>query len=245
MTKDNTTQEHDVILLPTSEPSHLSIITTRKPITPYNVGKNEMVYLHYNEATKFILYEENYASMSNPQHLYITSNEEIKDGDWYIRKGGTTIAQNTVESGGAIEWCHKGKYRKIIATTDTSLKGVPQIPIGYINYYVKQYELGNIITKCEVLYEGKYHINYEKPKNFWDEGEINVEKPTLFVSSINTINIITPNPIEEKIENDVENWFYGKYPHCKDVDTMMQFSPNHVIEILKEYDKSKIDNDKK
>ena len=83
-------------------------------------------------------------------HLYFTSDEEIKEGDW---------CYNSI-SNGLEKWSYKGwieapdfeylGYKKIIATTDTSL-GLPQPSKAFIEKYIEEYNNGNFIT--EVLVE--------------------------------------------------------------------------------------------
>lgn len=62
---------------------------------------------------------------SKQQHLYIISDDEIKEGDWFIGDN-ISIKQCTLNNGGNINF--KGGWysgstncKKIIATTDTSL----------------------------------------------------------------------------------------------------------------------------
>jgi len=96
------------------------------------------------------------------QHLYILTNDEIKEGDWYKYPN-----QNGV-------WCNNEgtvpnrDARKIIATTDSSLKTkveqsgenawynlIPQIPQQFIEYFISEYNKGKIIDKVLVETEEK------------------------------------------------------------------------------------------
>ena len=95
---------------------------------------------------------------SIPQHLYITTDEEIKKGDWFVKpvyKGGIKIgyvilqADSSYFGGYGYDWedCHK-----VIATTDTELhynkvveedmhmykESLPHIPQHIIEAYVKK-----------------------------------------------------------------------------------------------------------
>jgi len=96
-----------------------------------------------------------------PQHIYITSDEEIKEGDWYCSPTGIVSQHNGTEK-------LPDGWKKIIATTDKSLKinllegikhapenwrELPQIPQSFIEYFVDQYNKGNIITEVMVEYE--------------------------------------------------------------------------------------------
>lgn len=105
-----------------------------------------------------------------PQHLYIISEDEIKEGDWCM------IIDKTSKLYGQFEQ-HKGKHqrneqwKKIIATTDTSLyqatgkaykmvdgfkptyKNLPQPSQQFIEIYIEFYNKGNIIESIMVEYE--------------------------------------------------------------------------------------------
>jgi hypothetical protein len=79
-------------------------------------------------------------------HLYITTDDEIKEGDWYILKRNgfpltIEIAMNEFEIGNLL-----GDEEKIIATTDTKLK-LPQPSKDFIESYCK-----NPVDKVMVEY---------------------------------------------------------------------------------------------
>jgi hypothetical protein len=94
-------------------------------------------------------------------HLHILSNDEIKKGDYYIFKTAVLRAEdNSIDN----DYC-----KKIIATTDISLKydtgkvsssitcgdipiykSIPQIPKSFIEYYITEYNKGNIIKTVYV-----------------------------------------------------------------------------------------------
>lgn len=99
-----------------------------------------------------------------PQHLYFLSEDKIELNDWCILLDdlGNVFS-------GPQQWLGNGvlnsNLRKIITTTDTSLwlhddtvpypktKQLPQPSPQFIQKYVEQYNLGNIITKVMVEYE--------------------------------------------------------------------------------------------
>ena len=104
-----------------------------------------------------------------PQHLYIISEDEIKEGDWFIGDN-ISIKQCTLNNGGNINF--KGGWysgstncKKIIATTDTSLTikhkyspylrdwDLPQPSQQFIEKYIEEYNNGNIITDIKVEYK--------------------------------------------------------------------------------------------
>lgn len=94
------------------------------------------------------------------QHLYFTSDEEIKEGDWYI-DDCNGIRQSVTSD--KEYWEVRKDYKKIIACTNNSLKfgedvpgiitfkSLPQPSQQFIEKYIEEYNKGNIIT--EVLVE--------------------------------------------------------------------------------------------
>lgn len=135
-----------------------------------------------------------------PQHIYITLDEEIKEGDWYCSPTGIVSQHNGTEK-------LPDGWKKIIATTDKSLKinllegikhapenwrELPQIPQSFIEYFVDQYNKGNIITDIMVEYEEDlikiYDISGGHPGGHWESNPIN-EGLKLIINPDNTINI--------------------------------------------------------
>lgn len=114
-----------------------------------------------------------YKELYQPQHLYIISDEEIKEGDWKIVFDSLTSTVRTVE-------IHKHSKdtecpiflneRKIIATTDESLTinselsayyknelgggiKLPQPSQSFIEKFFGRYNAGKLITDVMVEYE--------------------------------------------------------------------------------------------
>ena len=108
-----------------------------------------------------------------PQHLYIISEDEIKEGDWFIGDN-ISIKQCTLNNGGNINF--KGGWysgstncKKIIATTDALLINrrqmtfmdeatewiydLPQPSQQFITKYIEEYNKGNIISDVLVEYK--------------------------------------------------------------------------------------------
>ena len=87
-----------------------------------------------------------------PQHLYITNDKEIKEGDWVITNGGlrfvTSINNDkskTFTDNGSISkqspslYCYLEHYKKIILTTDQDLikDRVQSIDDTFLEWFVK------------------------------------------------------------------------------------------------------------
>lgn len=97
------------------------------------------------------------------QHLYITSNEKIKEGDWCYKEDVKNKIFKWVNTEN--DWYNDSK--KIIATTNTSLKSyhftkgvfkdleysLPQPSHQFIEKYIEEYNKGNVITKILVEVE--------------------------------------------------------------------------------------------
>jgi len=119
------------------------------------------------------------------QHLYITSNEEIKVGDWFIANQLPHQLKAIVEGdypyevinsiSGEKEFHSKHwGMNKIIASTNPSLN-LPKPSTEFINKYISQYNKGNIISDIMVEFEAD-----------WENIE---EVSRLKVDSNNTITI--------------------------------------------------------
>jgi hypothetical protein len=137
---------------------------------------NSDKFLHYKKSinsTSF--FSEDYIY----QHLYIISDDEIKEGDWILIP--STNGKNHFDFSESIPKKAESNFAsnkyvwKIIATTDTSLKKpctcigmrtqvscnwicethkdyfLPQLPQEFIEYYIREYNNGNVIS--DVLVE--------------------------------------------------------------------------------------------
>ncbi len=97
------------------------------------------------------------------QHLYFTSDDEIKEGDWFISITGSVskccknslyFANHTLNEDQSI--CRN----KIVATTDSLINGVidafgynlPQPPQSFLTLFVKEHNEGNVIKEVIVEY---------------------------------------------------------------------------------------------
>lgn len=163
-----------VVMLPTNEKSKLFIT---------------------NNHLSLLNYEQSNLGESYNQHLYILSDDEIKDGDWFLDTG---MDNKPLSSG---PWQLKGisseigaptDAKKIIATTDRSLtletydssdEGsscgkmyLPKPSDSFIKKYIEEYNKGNQISDILVEYAHITDFAYQ------DEYQLKV-------SSDNTITI--------------------------------------------------------
>jgi hypothetical protein len=154
------------------------------------------------------------------QHLYILSDEEIKEGDWYYNNTGRAIEylKHLLPS--------DGKYcKKIIATTDPELN-CPQIPQHIIEAYVKkpfdevevEYEyLGDKgLIIADFSKEPPETVHREEPEPLYGNPKLNPDG-TLAVSLVKFIDDFdySNNPlhpvIEEKMYSREEVIDFGEY----------------------------------
>lgn len=136
------------------------------------------------------------------QHLYIISNEEIKEGDWFVLRNKEIkkcykainqyeVSYDLVENQYDLE--SRAFCKKIIATTNPELwrfefseDRVAKIGIDFVERFVKEWNKGNKIEKVMVEYESVWFEGDDNPNNCKEE---------LKLRSNGTVII---SPIEEK-----------------------------------------------
>jgi hypothetical protein len=126
----------NIQLLPTDKAEN-SILITKYHTAEYH-GKQYFTqdYLQANAITS--------------KHLYITSDEEIKENDWVYDTWAHMNIIWQVRPGDIGN--HLLKCYKIIASTDSSLKQLPIIPQSFIDKYISEYNKRNVITEIIVEY---------------------------------------------------------------------------------------------
>lgn len=166
-----------------------------------------------------------------PQHLYFLSNEEIKEGDWFMNR------QYMIEEGKeeyAIWRCGditpNSNPKKIIATTDTSLienvgwkiidkdkkdiyQSLPQPSSKFIQAFIKAYNEGKPITKVLVEMEELDSQDYHVEIDYFGRTDIELEYE-LKVNSSNEITIkkIKDSYTREEVEELFEKFVDAGYP---------------------------------
>lgn len=142
-------------------------------------------------------------------NLYILSDDEIKEGDWYENNGVIFRADDKFDKGNNPNQNKNNK--KIIATTDSSLKiefkdgrmnGVqtkclPQISQQFIKHYISEYNKGNQIKDVMVEYEEERYSTFSGQNNSESSKDVWINK--LKINSNNTINI---KPLKESWNRD-------------------------------------------
>lgn len=138
-----------------------------KVIMLSNNSKTYKSGLYLDSSNK--LHHHNVTNGGKMQHLYITSDGEIKDNDFALDTRNNTIIKQHSGQEITLEDLQGGQIRyvfKIIATTDTSLD-LPQPPEEFMDDYVDAYNNGKTIRKVLVEVEkatyGKWFKNGGSP----------------------------------------------------------------------------------
>lgn len=174
------------------------------------------------------------------QHLYITSSEEIKEGDWYLIKGivKNIISKATSDNTNMRNTVMKGLCLKIVATDNKELwwgdriyKGVAvseylaiaKIPQSLIELYVREWNAGKPMKKVKLKKEGIYLFDTTKPPLNTNQSDISN------VVSTTSEGYVIPLPIKEKMYSreeimlilanwepntklSIKEWFNKNYP---------------------------------
>lgn len=151
------------------------------------------------------------------QHLYIVSDEEIKLFDWIYNIKENIIEQITskVSLTFVLEENKENQtFKKIIATTDTSL-GIPQPSQGFIEKYIKEYNKGNIITDILVEYETVF-----LPIDAYPSQQKHVKQLKASKGNTITIHPIKDSWTREEVEELCRKSFKEglKYLYMKDIN---------------------------
>jgi hypothetical protein len=110
------------------------------------------------------LHLDKYSSASNGitinQHIYITSDEEIKEGNWYLEEKSKFNPRKLISEawgdGQHFKTFNQKGFRKIILTTDTDLiaDGVQAIEDSFLEWFVKNPSCEEVEVK-----KGKMKLN--------------------------------------------------------------------------------------
>jgi hypothetical protein len=153
-----------VIMLPTKNNSNIVIINKYNDKAIGTTLENK-----YLQGGGEFIYNSSLDNSSNPQHLYIVSNDKIKEGDWFINLTNV-LKCKAVDFHGIVDnegnRYDKEISKKIIATTNNSLEiqgdhstwveNLPQPSQQFIEKYIESYNRGDVITDVLVEYEMKH-----------------------------------------------------------------------------------------
>lgn len=133
------------------------------------------------------------------QHLYIISDDQIKEGDWIYENNYNTISKAIYNNDILAD-----KFKKIIATTDTSLvlkscyecskklnsgfncrcKKLPQPSQQFIEKYIESYNKNEVITDVLIDYEDYILQHMFKPQEYKQRIKINPKNNTITIKKL-------------------------------------------------------------
>lgn len=175
----------NIHVLPTDKPSRLSIIDSQ------------------------LIYSKEY--FINAQNIYITSDEEIKEGDWYISILENEVYKATKETQNIMSVAnlvastsYKKTHFKIILTTDQDLikDGVQSIDDEFLDWFVKN-------PSCESVEVEIVEFGYDE-KPICEYKIIIPKEEVLLQSSIDGEPIWGEAPKQETLEEFINSQpYYG------------------------------------
>jgi hypothetical protein len=180
----------------------------------------------------------------NPQNIYITSDEEIKVGDWYFITESISKCESKYEANDLTDIC-----KKIILTTDPQLiaDGVQPIDDTFLEWFIKNPSCEKVETA-----KGKMKLNDDGQKyGFPDMSLYKIiipqEEPNL--ENLESISSTNLSPEFQQLVND--NWDYligdEPKPTIKQVDYVAKkqermYSEEEVFELLKNFNQTAMEH---
>jgi len=153
---------------------NIHVLPTEKASNGYVLGKciKELSDVKIGQFTKtyYLMFDEKYFQ---PHNIYITSDEKIKEGDWFLPQGhinphklkGYNKINGDLESYNGL--CYDiSKCKKIILTTDQDLikDGVQAIDNEFLEWFVKNPSCEWVEVEIESKFDrvdGHYHDVWE------------------------------------------------------------------------------------
>ena len=142
-------QEKIVVMVSTSKTATLNQIVSRK-------SDNRLAIVNP------LTIEDPNRNLHTTQHLYVLSDEKIKDGNWYLDMVTGLIYMADEKP------VTMNCFKKIIATTNPDLwlhketiignernieqQGIPKIGVDFVERFVKEWNNGNKIEKINLMY---------------------------------------------------------------------------------------------
>jgi hypothetical protein len=146
----------NIHLIPTTKPSNL---TTR-------AKTNDLMFSYK------VFSPENGEVININQHIYITSDEEIKDNDWACHKHITKDKYQIVKCNNSNKESIQEHWNKIVLTTDQDLiaDGIQAIDADFLEWFVKHPDCEEVdISKVMLCtYCGSNNCNNSKCKGYDD-----------------------------------------------------------------------------
>lgn len=194
---------------------NIHLITTNKPSRLHEFGD---IWFNHKESNECF---RNY-------NIYITSDEEIKEGDWFINSHGQiSKCVRALE-----EWLklHKSNIKKIILTTDQDLiaDGIQAIDDEFLEWFVKN-------SSCEFI-ETKL-INFEIDMRLGDSCieygsyyEIIFPKEEPKSLNLKELELKLDNILENETKESLTDWLNSKKLQKQECEYLKRSSMDKEIE---------------
>ncbi len=163
--------------------------------------------LHYYNHIDSLGLSKEYLKWKQGRNIYITSDEEIKEGEeyWFLTKDSMVLkSKNTNEKG------YSPKGKKIILTTDQDLikDGIQTINDEFLEWFVKNPSCEYI--EIENVYDKFLNGDKRSVSDFRKKYKINIPKEEpkqreMFLMNATTV-IDTRNPKQETLEEAVSTY---------------------------------------
>ena len=143
--------------------------------------------LTYNNQIKFHVEEK-------VKHLYILSDDEIKEEDYVVLGDGKTLKRMYTKD--VLDWAnsYSSATKKIIASTDTSL-GLPSPSEDFILKFIAEYNKNTPITEVMVEYEEEYF--YTVGDAYWQKCDV-----ITYSAKSTEVNTFVKSELKLKVKNN-------------------------------------------
>jgi hypothetical protein len=198
----------NIHILPTDKSSRLTIMEGKPLLSNFVSWESKSIDWEYGDGIN--------------QNIYITSDEEIKDGDWHLYEN--EAKKTTKETLAYIESSGDEEFKKIILTTDQDLikDGVQAIDDDFLEWFVKNPSCEKVETHIVKLCTncGQQHCDNRDCRGYEDEPQYLISYPENTTQRIitycdgyevNTEKIIIPKEetleeVTKQIQNECHNF---------------------------------------
>jgi len=239
----------NIHILPTDKPSRLLCNHTLKSFCFQKEENGMFVNDGKVSGASFWSIEKAKNNGFNPQHIYITSDEEIKEGDWIVYCNSVykvlkvNINKRPVVkmSDGTFEISY---YKKIILTTDQDLikDGVQPIDDEFLEWFVKNPSCEEVKTR-KIGEEWIYNADVPKEPKQEENEIIDISDHDGIGNAVDNLN---NEPPQETTIEEIRKYAELSYYNGDEINAFVNgakwqqermYSEEEVIEIAKRYAK--------
>ena len=182
-----------IVMLPSDDKVNYRQLCLDKSHRP-----NRLILMYSEEYSYAKVQEHN----QEPQNLYILSNDEIKEEDFFMSTFMSYPLHNVKE--GYAEYPDTNNCKKIIATTDKTL-GLPQIPKEFIEAYILSYNMGSMTTLDEIMVEYEDFISSNPIWNSKNPLSNVIVRPRVDINNCISITLIKNTYSKEEVKALLHN----------------------------------------